>query len=63
MKKSKKTSFSEGDLAHLFELCLEHFQKECFICGKLRKRMQNFIGNKKVQEIKNSVKKNGYCKK
>jgi len=62
MKKVNRISFGQQDLQHLYELSLEHFQKGCFMCDKLKKRLENFIGKKDVRRIKNSVHKNGYCK-
>ena len=62
MKKDKRISLAEQDLMHLFELSLEHFQEKCFMCDKIKKRAQNFLGKKNVQQIKNSIRKNGYCK-
>lgn len=62
MKKSNRISFTELDSQHLYELSLEHFQKGCFMCDKIKKRLENFIGKKDVQRIKNGIRKNGYCK-
>ena len=62
MKKINRISFTEQDSQHLYELSLEHFQEGCFICEKLKKRLENFIGKKDVQRIKNATRKNGYCK-
>ena len=62
MKKHNRISFTQQDLGHLFELSLEHFQEGCFWCDKLKKRMEDFIGEKDVKRIKKSVHKNGYCK-
>lgn len=61
-KKNKRISFTEQDIKHLYELSLEHFQKGCFMCDKLKKRLEDFIGKKDVLRIKNSIHKNGYCK-
>lgn len=64
MKRSTRISFSEQDSQHFYELSLEHFQKGCFVCDKIRKRLlEDFIGKKDVQRIKNGTRKNGYCKK
>jgi len=46
----------------IYDLSLEHFQEGCFLCDKLKKRLQDFIGKKDVQRIKNGIQKNGYCK-
>lgn len=62
MKKSNRISFAEQDLGHLYELSLEHFQKGCFVCDKIKKRLEDSMGKKDVQRIKNSIHKNGYCK-
>jgi hypothetical protein len=62
MKKSNRISFSKYDSNHLYELSLEHFQEGCFVCNKLKKRLQDFIGKKNVQQIRNVIKKGGYCK-
>ena len=63
MKKSNRISFSKYDSNHLYELSIEHFQKGCFVCDKLKKHLQDFIGIKDVRQIKNSIRKNSYCKK
>lgn len=62
MKKSNRISFSEYDSIHLYELSLEHFQEGCFVCIKLKKRLQDFIGEKNTRRIKNVIKNRGYCK-
>lgn len=62
MKKHKRISFTEQDSEHLYELSLEHFQEGCFVCDKIKKRLEDFIGKKRVQQTKNNVRKNGYCK-
>lgn len=62
MKKNNRISFTEQDSQHLYELSLEHFQKGCFVCHKIKKRLEDFIGKKDVQRIKNGTRKNGYCK-
>ena len=62
MKKDNRISLGQQDLQHLYELSLEHFQEGCFLCDKLKKRLEGFIGKKDVQRIKNNIRKNGYCK-
>ena len=62
MEKSNRISFTEQDSKHLYELSLEHFQEGCFVCDKIKKHLEDSIGKKDVQRIKNSVSKNTYCK-
>lgn len=62
MKKDNRISLAEQDLKHLYELSLEHFQEDCFMCNKLKKRLQNFIGKKDVRQIKNLIRESNYCK-
>jgi len=62
MKKYNRISFTKQDSEHLYELSLEHFQEGCFVCDKIKKRLEDFIGKKDIRWIKNSIRKNGYCK-
>jgi len=59
-----RISFNEHDIAHLYELALEHFcvEEECWQCLNIKKRIEKFIGVKEVNRIKRIIKKNGYCK-
>lgn len=62
MKKHNRISFTDLDSKHLYELSLEHFQEGCFMCDKIKKHLEDFIGKKGVQQTKNNIRKNGYCK-
>lgn len=53
---------TKSDAEHLYELALEHFQDGCYICIRLKKRLEVFIEKKAVSHIKRVVKKNPYCK-
>ncbi len=61
-KKSNRTSFTRQNSEHIYEIMLEHFQDGCFECQKIKKYLEDFIGKKYFQKIKNNVRKNGYCK-
>ena len=56
----KRISFSERSAEHIYELCLQNFQKECYNCKAIKKRLEIFIGNKSVKSIKRQVKKFPY---
>ena len=62
---TKRISFDEDDMAHLYEMALEHLchpeTHKCFTCEKLRKRIQTFLGDKTSQRIYRVLKRNGYC--
>lgn len=65
--KQSRISFDECDIAHLYDLALEHFcvsNKEgvCNMCLRLKTRMEKFIGKKEVSRLNRQVSKNGYCK-
>ena len=60
MEKNKRITFDKYDAEHLYELALQCFQKECFVCKKLKKRLEVFIGQKRVRNIKRTVKKHPY---
>ncbi|MEX2029165.1 MAG: hypothetical protein WD963_01640 [Candidatus Paceibacterota bacterium] len=62
MKKSRKTSFTEYDSIHIYELSLEHFQRGCFSCDKIKKRLEDGMSKKDIRLIKNLTRKNSYCK-
>jgi len=63
MKKQKRISFDEYTAEHIYELCLENFQKGCYDCDKIKARLEKFIGEKEVRSIKRAVKKFPYCSK
>ena len=60
-------SFDTWDLAHLYELSLEHFitgnQGGCFSCIQLKKRLEKILGESEVRRVKKQVKKYPYCEK
>jgi len=53
---------TESQLAHVYELALQNFQKGCYDCEKLKQRMEKHLGEKKVKAIKQIIKKNPYEK-
>ena len=55
-----RISFDKYDAAHLYELALENFQDGCYSCGKIKKRLEEFIGAREVGFAKRIVKKNPY---
>lgn len=67
MKKLRKIILDEYDAYHLYEIALEHFQINpregiCWLCLRIKKRIEKFLGEKSVKSIKYAVKKNPYCK-
>ena len=58
--KNKRISFNEFGAAHLYELSLENFNKDCWECKGLKKRLEKFIDKKEVARIKRDVKKYPY---
>jgi len=60
MEKDKKITFTKDDAEHLYELALQNFQGGCYICDKIKKRLEKFIGLKDVKKIKRIVKKYPY---
>jgi hypothetical protein len=67
MNQQPHVSFAADDAAHLYELALEHFcvsKKEgiCHTCLDLKKRLEQFIGAKEVNHIRQQVKKHPYSK-
>ncbi|MDO8552861.1 MAG: hypothetical protein Q7S01_05075 [bacterium] len=68
MAKVSRISFGQYDVAHLYELALEHFcvfktDGACLICTNLKQRLEKYIGHKEVARIQRQIKKHGYCKK
>ena len=69
IKKSvSRISFTEYDATHLYELALEHFcvsEKEgvCYVCLRLKNRLEKMIGKKEVARIQRQVKQHPYNKK
>ncbi len=55
-----RISLSIYDADHIYELALENFQEGCLVCDKIKKRFENFLGNKRVSRIKKTVKDNPY---
>jgi len=68
MTKKRRISFSEYDVAHLYELALDNFcvsEKEgvCHICLDLKKRLEKFVGKKEIKHIQRQIKKYPYKKR
>jgi len=60
--RNTKMKLTESQLAHVYELALQNFQKGCYDCEKLKQRMEKHLGEKKVKAIKQIIKKNPYEK-
>lgn len=58
----RQITFNEFQATELYELALEHFQKDCINCELLKKKMEKFLGDKEVKRIKKVVKKDSYCR-
>jgi len=56
----KRISFLEYDTEHLYELALEHFQKGCYDCERIKKRQEKFLGDSSTRRIKRLNKKHPY---
>ena len=60
----RRISFSIDDASHIYELALENFQVDkdcpCFGCLAIKERLEKFIGEKEVKEIKRIIKRNPY---
>ncbi|MEK7568500.1 MAG: hypothetical protein AAB497_00105 [Patescibacteria group bacterium] len=64
-KSATRISFSEYDAVHLYELALEHFcvsEKEgvCYICLRIKNRLEKMIGKKEVARVRRNVKLHPY---
>ena len=61
----KRISFDQHTATHLYEMALEHFciAEGCYTCDKTRARLETFIGEKRVKEVKKVIRDNGYCNK
>lgn len=57
-----RISFNTHDIEHLYELSLQNYQKGCFNCESIKKRIEKFLGKKKTIYIKKIIKKNPYEK-
>lgn len=55
-----RISFSIYDADHIHELALESFQKGCYACDTIKKRLEKFIGSKRMRATKRAVKKFPY---
>lgn len=67
-KSAPRISFSEYDVAHLYELALENFcvseeEGVCYVCLRLKTRLEKMIGKKEVARIHRQVKQYPYNKK
>ena len=60
--KHKRISLYDYDCEHLYELSLQHFQKECGECQRIKKKVEKFIGKKEVAWVKRIIKNHPYCK-
>jgi hypothetical protein len=59
----KRISFDQYYLGYIYEMCLEHFcADDCSECDYLKERMEKFLGQKTVKEIKRLINKHPYCK-
>lgn len=64
-KSAPRISFSDYDATHLYELALEHFcvsKKEgvCYVCLRIKTRLEKMIGKKEVARIQHQVKQHPY---
>lgn len=55
--KEKRISFSKYDMEHLYDMAIDNFEKKCFECQYLKKRIERFLGEKSVRNIKKWIKK------
>lgn len=64
--KTRRISFTDYDIAHLYELSVENFQVFengcCPQCKLIKDRIEKFLGEKEVNKIKKVVKKYPYEK-
>ncbi|MEK7582202.1 MAG: hypothetical protein AAB488_02655 [Patescibacteria group bacterium] len=64
-KSTPRISFTNYDTTHLYELAFEHFcvsEKEgvCFLCLRLKDRLEKVAGKKEVARIQRQVKQHPY---
>ena len=62
MKKEKRISFGEYDTEHIYDLALGNFQGGCWLCDRIKKRIEKFLGKKTVKFVKRNNKKHPYEK-
>lgn len=58
--KSRRLSFTDYDVAHLYELACENFQAGCHMCAHNKNRMERFLGKKVVKKIREDLELNPY---
>jgi len=50
-----KISFSEYEMEHLYDMARDNMEDECIECQYLKKRIEKFLGEEIVNEIKKSI--------
>lgn len=57
---SRRISFTDYDIAHLYELACGNFQAGCHMCEHNKRRMERFLGKKMVKKIRENLEINPY---
>ena len=55
--RAKRISFDEYDMEHLYSMAIDNFEDNCIECQYLKKRIEKFLGEEIVNEIKKSISK------
>lgn len=53
----KRISFDEYNMEHLYSMAIDNFEDNCVECQQLKKRIEKFLGEEIVNEIKKSISK------
>jgi actin-like ATPase involved in cell morphogenesis len=55
--RAKRISFDDYDMEHLYSMAIDNFEDNCIECQYLKKRIEKFLGEEIVNEIKKSISK------
>ena len=55
--RAKRISFNEYNMEHLYSMAIDNFEDNCVECQQLKKRIEKFLGEETVNEIKKSISK------
>ncbi len=51
--RAKRISFDEYNMEHLYSMAIDNFEDNCVECQQLKKRIEKFLGEETMKEIKN----------
>lgn len=57
-----RISFDKNCAEHLYELTLQNYQGGCYYCDRIKRRLEQFIGDRSVKHTKRIIKKYPYGK-